>query len=62
MSRKTVKVNPGDVPFDQLAQQWRPLMHKFASWNVRGYDYDDLFQELLITLPRVAEHNGDVRI
>jgi RNA polymerase sigma factor (sigma-70 family) len=52
MARKPRKAQPDpkNVPFDQLAAQWKPLVHRFASWNVRGYDYDDLFQELMITL------------
>jgi RNA polymerase sigma factor (sigma-70 family) len=50
MAKKPLKALPVDVPFEQLAKQWSGLLHSFAGWNVRGYDYDDLYQELLITL------------
>ena len=43
------------LEFETLAKQWRPLLHKYASWNIKGVDYDDIYQELLLTLNKAAD-------
>jgi len=43
------KVQIGRVPFEQLEERWRPLLSKFASWNI-GMPREDLYQELLLVL------------
>ena len=49
MGSKREIVNVNQVPFGQLEEQWRPLLSKFASWNI-GMPREDLYQELLLVL------------
>ena len=37
------------TPYEDLLQQWKPLIYKFSRWNI-GVDPDDLYQELSIIL------------
>lgn len=42
--------------FERLVETWRPMVIKFAgAWHVDGLDFDDLTQELLLTLWRAAK-------
>jgi len=43
------------LEFEALARQWHPLLHRYASWHIKGVDYDDIYQELLLTLNKASE-------
>jgi len=52
-----------DAEYNLLEAQYTPLMRKFAKWPVQGLDYDDIMQELRITLLKCQrKYEGDKNI
>ena len=41
--------DPRSLTYEELEQQWSPLLHKFANWKF-GMDEEDILQELRIVL------------
>ncbi len=39
-----------NISFEILELVWKPLLHKFASWNIQGAEYKDLLQEMRVVL------------
>lgn len=42
-------------PFEDLIKQFCPLLYRYSSYAIPNYEYDDLQQELLITLFRCQQ-------
>ena len=51
LADKGETINVTQVPFERLEELWRPLLSKFAGWNI-GLPREDLYQELLLVLWR----------
>lgn len=47
--RDRAMMNPIDMKYEELEQQFAPLLAKFAGWNI-GMEREDLLQELRIIL------------
>ena len=49
-------MNPRSMSYEQLEEQWQPLLRKFASWAIPGMGFEDIMQEMRIVLYKTQQN------